>query len=382
MGVGRADEPPVTTTDPVQGPPVPARWRARAAALASLALHVLLWWGMRDVDVRGPSLLPPDDVTVEIVEVAPAAPESAPPVAEQPARESNPRKTQRRDIERAAPSTPAAPPAAPVAETTAPESTLQMRDLTPAPLGGGIAGVPLPSADLLRRAGVGLEVPAAPEGGKRSRGPSAWEQGMQRRARQEAERSLVESGKASPEAFDVMRELERRYQNSRQVAIELGRSEAGRARDAGPWLQRFLGGFADRDPTEEGKPFDPERAFRRSTAAAAIEYASRVCLSYDAEGVPKVELDGASKSPGLDRLALELAVEAADRRRGPGLGHVARACYRVSVRFERVPPVPVLACGLNADLGPECIYPLKELTRTKVQLDGVDLSAQSPGRGR
>ena len=204
---------------------------------------------------------------------------------------------------------------------------------------------------------------------------------MNQRAREQAARAVVQNGHAPPEAFDLLRDIERRYQPSQKLVIDLTRAEAGRSRDASRWLGRYLGGFLDHDPVEAGKAFGDKRldevrtaSFNRAIGNARLDYSARVCLSFDAAGKPTAEIEGGSKIAELERLARELVLQAADRR--PGLGGAARACYRFSARLERVPPLPVFFCGLNGDLRPECIYPLKEIASTKVELDGVELEAR------
>jgi hypothetical protein len=351
-----------------------AKPSARKALFVSLAVHALFWVLGSRVQLPAPPAR--DDVTIEIVEVPAAAP--AAPIAEvspqspaAPAR--RPERTRPPEQPRAA-----APPAGPSAGSTAPKSdeiSLGMRfpDATPQLSG---EGVPLPSAAQLGRAGIDLAPAGAALPVKPPKGESAWTRSMNRRAREEVAQANVAAGKAPPEAFDLLREIERRYQPSHKLVADLTRAEAGRSRSAGRWLGRYLGGFLDHDPTAQGQPFEADAAFRRAIGNARLDYAARVCVSYGADGKPVVEIDGGSKIDSLDRLASDLVLQAADRR-GPGLGGAVRACYRFTARLERVPPLPVFFCGLNGDLRPECIYPLKEIASTSVKLDGVELAAQA-----
>jgi hypothetical protein len=249
---------------------------------------------------------------------------------------------------------------------------LALRELPPAPSAPPRA-LSL-SADLLSRAGVVLEAPPAPP-----RGPSRWDKGMARLARAEAARANQAHGKAPPQAFDLLREIERRYQPSHALVADLSRAEAGKSREGQRWLGRYLGGFLEQRPGEGARPFAPDAAFRRALESAALDWAARVCVGFDEAGAPEVELEAPSGIAALDRLAREIVVQAADRRRA-GLSHAVRACYKFSARLARVPPVPILACGFDAHWRPECVYPLKELASTRVELDGIELDVQADAR--
>jgi hypothetical protein len=343
---------------------------ALIALAISVALHAGFWLLARRV--RPPAPPRPDSLQIEIVETPPpsaAVPESqpAPPPGPSPKRPASTKLAERpRPI--AAPAAPA--PESPAGTAPRDELSLSMRPAAPSMPGG----LPLPSAATLGRAGIDLGPPPATAGPAVKR-ESAWSRAMNQRAREEAARGVVASGHAPPEAFDLLREIERRYQPSQKLVIDLTRAEAGRSRDASRWLGRYLGGFLDFDPTEKDKPFERDAAFRRALGNARLDYSARVCLSFGADGTPHAEIEGGSKIAELERLARDLVLQAADRR--PGLGGAARACYRFSARLERVPPLPVFFCGLNGDLRPECIYPLKEIASTKVELDGVELAAQA-----
>ena len=358
-----------------------AKRSALPALLISFALHGLFWLAAFRLRPAQPPLAP-DDIQIEIV----SAPALEPPpeaTAAPPAEEKSPvDPTARRKRAAEPPAGSAAPPEIGAANQKAPapeagETTLKMRfPEAPAAPPGLAAGVPLPSAAQLARAGIDLGPPPGMTRAVTEPKESAWTKSMNRRAREAAAKAVVAAGKAPPEAFDLLREIERRYQPSQKLVVELAKSEAGRSREAGRWLGRYLGGFLDHDPSTAGQPFEKDTAFRRAVGNARLDYSARVCLSFGADGVANAEIDGGSKVAELDRLARELVLQAADRR-GPGLGGASRACYRFSARLERVPPLPVFFCGLNGDLRPECIFPLKEIASTQVVLDGVELAAQA-----
>lgn len=361
-----------------------AKKAAIPALLVSVALHALFWLVASRVRPPAPPVVSDvvGEVQVEIIEKpAPVAPA---PIATAPEPEpTTPPAPRKREPKPRRPEIPAEKPVGQgkATETAEPEATLGLRfpDAPVLPAGPG-GGVPLPNAAQLARAGVSVEAEAGaatPEGKRES----SWARNLKRREREEAGRAVVEGGRAPAEAFDLGREIERRYQNSEKLVIELAKATAGKSRSVGRWLGRFLGGFGAHDPTEAGKPFEADRAFNRAMDGAGLEFVSRVCLTFDANGQAKAEIDGGSQvSEPMDRMAVELVLQAAQRR--PGLGHASRACYRLSARLARVPPVPVFACGLSANLRPECIWPLKEVTRTKVVLDGVELSAQGEVGGQ
>ena len=195
---------------------------------------------------------------------------------------------------------------------------------------------------------------------------------MARRAREAEARANLAQGKAPPEAFELLREIKRRYRPTRELVLDLARAEAGKARSTGRWLGRYLGGFLERDPAEDGKPFAPDAAFQRAVNGAKLDYEARLCVAYADSGAPTVEVDGGSGVAALDRTARDIVVQAADRRRA-GFSGAVRVCYRFSATLSRIPPLPVLACGLDQHFRPECVYPLKEIATTRVILDGVEL---------
>jgi hypothetical protein len=365
--------------------PRPPRRTAAAALLVSIGVHAaLLWLATRAELPAKRDVAPSDELAIDIIETPPpVVPAPAPPPGEAGAPDPStaPRPARGPHRRKVAPA-PKSRPSEPItAQDDAPGSaqdktTLKMRfpDLAPRlPTGESF---PLPNAATLERAGVALAPPPGAElPGEKKPGPSAFARGMARQARAATERAVVEMGKAPPEAFDLLREIERRYEPSRKLVVDLAKAMAGKDRNAGRWLGRFLGGFLSHDPTENGKPFEADAAFRRASRQGALSYASRVCVTLEADGNRTIENESPSGIAELDRLARELVTSAVDRR--PGLGGASRACYKIAARLERVPPVPVFACGLNADMRPECVWPLKEMARTSVTLDGVELNAQA-----
>ena len=268
-------------------------------------------------------------------------------------------------------------------EPTEPEG-LEPASETPQPQPGPVALLPTPHQ--LEAAGLGEVVgtlamrPAeAPDATVREK--SRWQQGLEARQRREAAANAVSAGRAPPGAFHVLRELKRRFQPSNELVLDMVRTEAGRSDDVDRWLGRYLGGFLDREgqPPDPDGHFERDRAFRRAMGNAALNYAVRVCVTLPGGGgAPIVELDPPARIPRLDTLALELVRQAVTRRRNDEIPAGVRACYRISAKLTRVPPVPVLACGLREDLRPICIFPLKEIAETEVVLEGVELNNADP----
>jgi hypothetical protein len=116
-------------------------------------------------------------------------------------------------------------------------------------------------------------------------------------------------------------------------------------------------------------PFDRTAAFVRGLKKAAIEKSARVCATFRPGADPAVKVDVSSGIGALDSLAVQAVTRAAFGRAAqvPQM----RICYLFSARLTRVPPVPVLACGIGRR-GPECVYPLKEIASTRVTPDGVE----------
>ena len=332
-------------TAPIAPRPADGRHRWWLAVAGSSALHGLL----------ALLLLPPearhrreDAVSIELHETAPAPAAAAP---SEPPGEGSERPRRRH---RALPAPPAPGPVPPAPGPPSP----------PASPTGAIAL--LPSADQLARAGVSVEAP--PREAPGPAGPSRWQRGLADVQRRDAGRATVEAGKAPPETFDLLRDLQKIYAPSHELVLDLARKHAGRARNIDRWLGRYLGGFLAR-PEKTDQPFDPMAAFLRGLEKASVEQRARVCATFRPGADPDVQMDVSSGIRALDALAVQAVTRAAFRR----VEQVpqTRACYLFSARLTRIPPIPVLACGIGVR-GPECIYPLKEIATTRVTLDGVE----------
>jgi len=99
-----------------------------------------------------------------------------------------------------------------------------------------------------------------------------------------------------------------------------------------------------------------------------VELASTLCLEIGPDGSPTVRSRRGSGRPEFDELARR-AVRIAARVRQRDVKRPTEACYRVSARFLRLPPLPFI-CGSFDEvlLKLEVYYPLKKLLRTRVAL--------------
>jgi hypothetical protein len=323
-----------------------SRRRWSAAITGSGALHALLVL-LLSAEERVLVVPAEPPVTIELIETPPAtepAPSRATGEAAMPATPDQRRARQR-------PETVAAPAPPDVAPATEPGSITL-----------------LPSPDQLARAGVPLAVAPA-EAPASSGGPTRWQRGLADVQRRQAGRAAIAARKAPAEAFDLLRDMERIYAPSHELVLDLARKHGGRSRNVDRWLGRYLGGFLAKPEGPKDQPFDRTAAFMRGLEKATVEKAARVCATFRPGGEPAVEMDVPSGIRALDALAVQTVTRAAHRR--VELVAKTRLCYLFSAKLTRIPPVPVLACGIGAR-GPECIYPLKEVASTKVTLDGVE----------
>jgi outer membrane biosynthesis protein TonB len=367
------------------------RWRVAGpgACMASLLLHALaaglLLLGSGD---SPPPAVDEAPLEVEIVErpphMAPQVPAAVPaqPAAAPPARARAVAAPAAEPRASRPPAAPAPSPESPAA-AAAPSPPAQT---SPVDDPSGTLSFPgprslLPSADPLGRAGIAL--PAAPAAGKqRQPGPSRWQRELGRVEGEDRARAAVEAGQAPPALFDLLRDAQRFHAPTRELLVTLAKAHAGRARNPGRWLGRYLGGFLSRErDLGEDEPYDDLAAFKRGVAAGALDFATRVCVDLDgSDPEPTPFVDRSSGVPALDREAVAVVARAA-RRRAREIDRPTRGCYRISVLLTRVPPLPVLSCGLNEDTRPACIYPLKEIARTRVTLDGSQPRPPPPVAG-
>jgi hypothetical protein len=196
----------------------------------------------------------------------------------------------------------------------------------------------------------------------------------------ETARANQRAGKAPPATFDLWRDLERRFEPTHDLVADIARAEAGRDASASRWFGRYLGGFLEENPDDRQIPFERHAAVNRALKASAMTFTSRMCVRDGPNGDPIVEAEGGSGVAGLDRIARDLVIQAAQRR-APGASGGVRACFQFSARLSRVPPLVTLSgvviCGFGKGWRPECTYPLKEIVETHVRLDGVELGAQA-----
>ncbi len=337
---------PPQSTPPFSPPPVRRRWTL--ALVGSGALHALL---LAFLWSRGP--LEPSAPAERVISfnLVPARP---PPAVEP----------------RPAPEAPRAPPRERRPAQRAEEPSSQPpADRTQAPSVDRASGSInlVPSAEQLSRAGVPLAV--APVRERAAPGPSRWQRGLADLQRRQAGRAAIEARKAPPETFDLLRDMEKIYEPSHELILALVKKHPGWQHNVDRWLGRYLQGFGRKPDLRPGEPFDRTAAFVRGVNQAALKWGARVCVTFRPGAEPLVEVDVSSGLRALDQIAVQTVTRAAQRRQG--LVPQTRACYLFDATLTRIPPVPVLACGIGAH-GPECIYPLKEIASTHVTLDGIE----------
>lgn len=109
----------------------------------------------------------------------------------------------------------------------------------------------------------------------------------------------------------------------------------------------------------------------RAAEAGSIERHVTVCLTVAPGHDATVAVKRESRDPALDQLAREAFARAVVARPVPADAHPATACYDLRIRAFRMPPLPVLSCGLDKN-GPTCVWPFKKITSVSVHLESVD----------
>jgi hypothetical protein len=362
---------------------------ARAWA-ASALLHVLLVLVFvrvaRRTEPAPPAVVPPSiEITVE--ESAPATAPAPPAPALEPAPARPPPGRERgggtrasgaaREIE--SPSSVEAPPAGPGAPTGPPPAgpppagppiDLSLGSLSPGQR-SAIAGPP--SEDTLRALG-----------GR----PSLEER---RAAVERAEDAVanVERGRVDPLLYDYLRGAKARvHTEARRLAdrLPLGPKQTVRTW-AGGYLQRVdevnrtiaLGtetgaeGPDLRTDAERRRPdiFAGYDEGAHQADAGAEERRAEVCLDVAPGRETTVALRRSSGNAALDRVATAAFANAAAARPVPEGARAGRACYELTIRAFRMPPLPAISCGVGED-GFTCVWPFKKITQVRGHLLSVD----------
>jgi|GEM_PF-3169343 len=112
----------------------------------------------------------------------------------------------------------------------------------------------------------------------------------------------------------------------------------------------------------------------RAADAGAVERHVTVCVTVAAGQEATVVVKRESRDPALDQLAREAFARAVTTRPAPADAHAATACYDLRIRAFRMPPLPVISCGIDKD-GPTCVWPFKKITSVSVHLESVDYPA-------
>ncbi len=110
---------------------------------------------------------------------------------------------------------------------------------------------------------------------------------------------------------------------------------------------------------------------RRQAEAGAEERRAEVCLDVAAGRETAVVLRRSSGNAALDRLTLESFTKAVAARPVPPDARRSLACYELQISAFRMPPLPVVSCGVGRH-GLTCVWPFKKVTSVKGRLLGVE----------
>jgi len=204
----------------------------------------------------------------------------------------------------------------------------------------------------------------------------------------------VRVGRVDPFLHDYVRDARARFEEgARRIADEL---PLGAQKTAETWVHGYAARIAEtsaraaaardgalREPESgEGEPPEASTERRpdvlgaygeatRAADAGAIERHVTVCLTVAPGRDTVVAVKRESRDPALDQLARDAFTRTAAARAVPADAHPATACYDLRIRAFRMPPLPVLSCGIDKD-GPTCAWPFKKITSVSVHLESVD----------
>jgi hypothetical protein len=217
----------------------------------------------------------------------------------------------------------------------------------------------------------------------------------ERRAALEREEDAVanvERGRVDPLLYDYLRGAKARvHEQARRLAdrLPLGPRETLRTWSGG-YLQRV--GEVNRMIAQgtsagaEGPDLRTDAERRRPDVLAANDEATRqadagaeerraeICLDVAAGRETTVALRRSSGNAALDRVATEAFANAAAARPVPEGVRAGRACYELTIRAFRMPPLPAISCGFGED-GFTCVWPFKKITEVRGHLISVDYGA-------
>jgi hypothetical protein len=142
--------------------------------------------------------------------------------------------------------------------------------------------------------------------------------------------------------------------------------------------RREASGDARNEPSTGADVLGAYGEARRQAEAGAEERRAEVCLDVAAGREPTVLLRRSSGNAALDRVTLESFTKAIGARPVPPDARGGVACYELQITAYRVPPLPVVSCGVGRN-GLTCVWPFKKVTSVKGRLVSVEYPATDGG---
>ena len=208
----------------------------------------------------------------------------------------------------------------------------------------------------------------------------------------------VEAGRVDPLIFDYLRGARARFQDTAEkLADDLavgpgdtvrgwGRGYLRRVDDANRGAigaradaPREGGGDTRNEPSSGADVLGAYNEANRLAQSGAEERRAEVCLDVAAGRETGVALRRSSGNAALDRLTIESFAKAVAARPVPPDARRGLACYELLISAYRVPPLPVISCGIGR-AGLTCVWPFKKVTSVKGRLLSVEYPPADDGR--
>jgi hypothetical protein len=208
----------------------------------------------------------------------------------------------------------------------------------------------------------------------------------------------VEAGRVDPLIFDYLRGARARFQDTAEkLADDLAVGPGDTVRG---WGRGYLRGVDDANRGAIGARADAPREgggdtrnepspgadvlgayneANRQAQSGAEERRAEVCLDVAAGRETAVALRHSSGNAALDRLTIESFAKAVAARPVPPDARRGLACYELLISAYRVPPLPVISCGIGRS-GLTCVWPFKKVTSVKGRLLSVEYPPADDGR--
>lgn len=151
-------------------------------------------------------------------------------------------------------------------------------------------------------------------------------------------------------------------------------------RSAGTWIRALGKGYLEtlerlqkKRDADQKRPDDFYTPYLQQIQEHADGIRNEVCVRIDAQGRQEITVTKSAMHTDFDRLARQALRKAVRLGMPPRHQLPVHACYRFSVSFHRIPPLPLFACAFD-EVKPsiECYWPLKKILRSKVELASVD----------